>query len=211
MNAHGGRRPGAGRRPGTGRYQGEQTRVMRIPLAAVPVVDHVLEDFRKAQLTAQVTGRPVMRDPPKRSLGEFSVRVPAGSLGFTDDLAEDECDLHELLVRDSSTTYVYTVCGDSMDRAGIFDGDKVLVDRDLEARDGDIVVAVLSGEGHTLKRLRISQDHATLIPESSNPRHRPRRLRSDEEWLVWGVVTVVIRKLRSRPTATTTKTVRSRA
>jgi DNA polymerase V len=150
-----------------------------------------------------------MTDPPKRSLGEFAVRVPAGSLGFTDDLVEDKCDLHELLVRDSSTTYVYTVCGDSMDRAGILDGDKVLVDRGLEARDGDIVVAVLFGDGHTLKRLQVSQNRATLIPESNNPRHRPRQLRPDEEWLAWGVVTAVIRKVRSHPTATTTKKVRS--
>lgn len=169
---------------------------MRIPLSAVPRVDHVLKDLRRDRLAAQVAAQPVLVDPPKRSIGEFGVRVPAGPLGFDDGQIEDQCDLNELLIRDSTKTYLYTVSGDSMDRAGIFDGDRVVVDRSLEARNGDIIVAVLPGEGHTLKRLQIDAETAALVPESSNAKYRPRRLRADEEWLAWGVVTAVIRQYR---------------
>lgn len=64
--------------------------------------------------------------------------------------------------------YILYASGDSMIGAGIEDGDMVLVRRQETARDGDIVVAFVEGEGNTLKRLRHEGQKVILHPE--NPR-----------------------------------------
>lgn len=52
-----------------------------------------------------------------------------------------------------SDTYALQVRGDSMIEDHICDGDMILVERTTEARDGDIVVALVGGTETTLKRL----------------------------------------------------------
>lgn len=196
MKTHGGFRPGAGRRAGSGRFGMEETRAVRVPVSAIPKIGVFLAQMRDEPQKEAVSASALVVDPPKRTIGEFTVKVPAGSLGFDDGFADERCDLNEMLVRDAASTFLYTVAGDSMDRAGIFDGDKVLVDRSLEAQSGDVVVVVLAGEGQTIKRLRLSQDSVVLVPESNNPTHLPRKILAGEEWAVWGVVTAVIRQYR---------------
>jgi repressor LexA len=70
----------------------------------------------------------------------------------------------------SKTNYLLRVRGDSMDRAGIFDGDLVRVRKQAHAEDGDLVVA-LTGEEGVVKRLRKRPGHLAL--ESANPKYRP--------------------------------------
>jgi DNA polymerase V len=173
VNAHGGRREGAGRPAGTGRFGGEPTIVKRLPPAL----------YERALLA-------------HRGIPAFAGRLPAGSPNAIDELAEERCDLQEWLVRNPESTVLYTVTGDSMDRAGIFDGDRVLVDRALMAEDGDIVVAFLSGDGSTVKRLRVEDGVPVLHPESTNSRHQPHRAERTDGFSVLGVVTSVIRQFR---------------
>lgn len=173
MNAHGGRREGAGRPPGSGRFGGEPTIVKRLPPGL----------YERALLA-------------HRGIPAFTGRLPAGPANAIEDLAEDRCDLQTWLVRNPESTVLYTVAGDSMDRAGILDGDRVLVDRALVADDGDIVVAFIPGDGSTIKRLRVENGVPVLQPESTNPRHRPYRVKSQDGLTVLGVVTSVIRPLR---------------
>lgn len=169
---------------------------MRVPVSAIPKIGVFLAQMQVELQQEGVSARALVVDPPKRTVGEFTVKVPAGTPGFDDGCADERCDLNEMLVRDASSTFLYTVTGDSMDRAGIFDGDKVLVDRSLQAQSGDIAVVVLPGEGQTIKRLRLSQGTALLVPESYNPSHLTRKILTGEEWVVWGVVTAVIRQCR---------------
>jgi len=63
-------------------------------------------------------------------------------------------------------TYILYASGESMIGAGIEDGDMVLVRRQETARDGDIVVAYVEGEGNTLKRLRHEGKRVLLHPEN---------------------------------------------
>lgn len=173
MNAHGGRREGAGRPAGSGRFGGEPTIVKRLPPAL----------YERALLA-------------HRGIPAFTGRLPAGAPNAIDELAEERCDLQEWLVRNPESTVLYTVAGDSMDRAGIFDGDRVLVDRALQAEDGDIVVAFLPGDGSTVKRLRIEGGVPLLQPESTNPQYRAHRVERTDGFAVLGVVISVIRQLR---------------
>jgi len=57
-------------------------------------------------------------------------------------------DLNEVLIRHPSSTFFLRVSGDSMVEAGIQDGDLLVVDRSLDARPGQVVVAVLDGSVH---------------------------------------------------------------
>ena len=78
--------------------------------------------------------------------------VRAGFPSPAEDFEEDRIDLNRFLIRSPASTFYLRVSGRSMERAGILDGDYVVVDRGERAREGDIVVAVLDGE-FTLKRL----------------------------------------------------------
>ncbi|MBT3046572.1 MAG: transcriptional repressor LexA [Candidatus Thiodiazotropha sp.] len=63
--------------------------------------------------------------------------------------------------------YVLQVCGDSMIDEGIYDGDYVVIEEQAQARDGDIVVALIDNEEATLKR--IEQRPGQVILHAANP------------------------------------------
>lgn len=81
--------------------------------------------------------------------------VRGGFPSVAQDYVGGDLSLDERLVEHPETTFVVRVAGESMTGAGIFDGDLLIVDRSLEPRDGDVVVAVLDGE-LTVKRLLLS-------------------------------------------------------
>jgi len=189
------RKPGAGRPAGTGKYL-EVTRTLRVPESALPALVSYLDRYRLQRLAAAIPFEPVAFDPPELALGEVTVRVPAGQAMPADDGLEFGCDLNRMMVRNPGKTRIFTVEGDSMDQAWISEGDKLVVDCGLEARHGDIVIAIVLGEGHTVKRLSTRGPRPQLVPESSNPRHRIRELRDDDEWMIWGVVTGALKRFR---------------
>ena len=69
----------------------------------------------------------------------------------------------------SKTCYVLKVSGDSMIEEGILDGDYVVIEQCDSARNGEIVVALISNEDATVKRFWLHKDHIELRPE--NPRY----------------------------------------
>ena len=68
----------------------------------------------------------------------------------------------------SSECYALEIEGDSMMKAGIMDGDIVLIERCNTASDGDIIVALVDGEEATLKRLRREIGKVILQPENDS-------------------------------------------
>lgn len=86
---------------------------------------------------------------------------------------------------------MFTVKGDSMINAGIVEGDKVIVDRSINAKSKDIVVAVVNGE-YTIKRLYKTSSKVELRPE--NPGYQPIVLKEGSELEIWGVVVGVVRR-----------------
>ena len=73
--------------------------------------------------------------------------------------------------------------------AGIFSGDRLLVDRSLEATDGKIVIAAIHGE-LTVKRLSRKGGKVQLLP--ANPDFQPIDITEEEDVVIWGVVTLVL-------------------
>ena len=68
--------------------------------------------------------------------------------------------------------YALEVDGDSMIKAGINDGDTVIIQRCEQAQDGEIIVALVDGEEVTLKRLKRKDGKVILVPENDNYEER---------------------------------------
>lgn len=115
--------------------------------------------------------------------------IKAGFPNPAEDAGGFGLDLNDLLVPRPISTYYLRVDGDSMVGAGINSGDIVVVDKSLEARSGDIVVAAVEGE-FTLKRLKKQGREAWLLPE--NPAFSPIALHEATDVAIWGVVTYTI-------------------
>ncbi len=96
------------------------------------------------------------------------------------------------LIRCRASTVLLRVCGESMEPAGIDHGDLLIVDRGLEPRPGQIVVAWLDG-GFTLKRLVCHRGRLRL--EAAHPAYPPLELDPGAEPQLWGVAVHVIRTL----------------
>jgi repressor LexA len=79
-----------------------------------------------------------------------------------------------------------------MNRKGIEPGDLVLVRQQLDAENGQSVVALIDDEA-TVKEIQ-KADHTVLLkPRSTNPTHKPVVL--SEDFQVQGIVVATIPKL----------------
>jgi DNA polymerase V len=118
--------------------------------------------------------------------------TPAGFPSPAQDDMEEPIDLAAWLIDHPAASYVMRVSGHSMTGAGVSDGDLVVVSRAVEARPGDIVVALVHGE-RTMKRLRRRGDRMWLVPEAEG---YP-AIVVDEHVEVWGVVVALARRYRA--------------
>jgi DNA polymerase V len=124
----------------------------------------------------------------------FDAHVPAGFPSPADDYVEDHIDLNAHLIQQGheAATFIVRASGWSMIGAGIHDGDEIIVDRALEAKNGDVVVAAVSGE-LVIKRLRFRGEKIVLV--SDNPHYPERVIAEGEQLEIWGVATRVLHKL----------------
>ena len=122
-------------------------------------------------------------------------RIPAGFPSPAADYLDDCIDLNaELIIQGhEAATYVLRVKGWSMMEAGIFDGDRIVVDRALSAQQGDIVVAILYGD-RTIKRLGTINGRPALLQE--NPQFQQYLMAAGDQSVVWGAGTNCLRRFR---------------
>ncbi len=121
----------------------------------------------------------------KQSAPLFASQPAAGFPAPGDDLVEKPLDLNDLLISNPTATFFVKVSGDSMEGAGIFSGDVLVVDRSVMATDGKIVVAAVYGE-MVVKRLRKYPQRAELISE--NDSYEPIVISDVDDIYIWGVV-----------------------
>jgi DNA polymerase V len=131
------------------------------------------------------------------SLGEQESRAlplfPGISAGFPSpaaDFIDLSIDLSKELIQNPSCTFFGRVKGDSMRNAGIEDGDLMIIDKSRKCRHGDIAVCFLDGE-FTVKRISLDGKICWLLAE--NDKYPPIRVTEDNDMLIWGVVTNVIK------------------
>src|SRR5690625_5234808 len=110
--------------------------------------------------------------------------VPVGFPSPAQDYSATQIDLTQLLIKDELSTFIVRVAGDSMEGAGIYDGDELIVDRGIEPRDGHVVIAIVDGE-MTVKRLRVTATGVVLRAE--NAAYPDVQVAELSELVVWGV------------------------
>ncbi len=117
-------------------------------------------------------------------------RIQAGMPVMVEQNIEEWINLPHSFLRGRKDVFLLQVRGDSMQGAGILEGDLVIVRPTREVKSGDIVVALLHDEA-TVKRFIEIQGRRYLKPE--NPKYE--NIYPEDEWTVQGKVVGVIRQL----------------
>lgn len=118
--------------------------------------------------------------------------ISAGFPSPADDFLDLSIDLNKEFIKHPSTTFYGRVRGDSMVDAGLNDGDLLIIDKSLAPENGKIAVCFIDGE-FTVKRIKIEKNSIFLVAE--NQKYKPIEVNEDQEFLIWGIVTTVIKKV----------------
>ena len=119
--------------------------------------------------------------------------IRAGFPSPAEDYLHDSLDFNRDLIRHPEATFYGRVEGDSMIEAGISDGDIAVIDRSLEARDGDIVVGYINNE-FTIKYLDLRHRKDGYIElRPANDDYPVFKVDDPESFEIWGVVIHQIR------------------
>lgn len=122
--------------------------------------------------------------------------------------------LDKELVRHPAATYYGRVVGNSMQAAGVLEGDVLVIDKSLEPSEGDLAVCFVDGEfllrylafyapgGKTPKKAGkpgvsyriLKQQKLWLLPADDS--HPVIEVSDANDFTVWGIVTHVIKKVR---------------
>jgi DNA polymerase V len=117
--------------------------------------------------------------------------ISAGFPSPAADFVETGIDLNKELIKHQSATFLGRVTGQSMIGLGIDEGDILVIDKSLEPMDGKLAVCAIDGD-FTLKQIRIEPDCVMLMP--ANEKYKPIRVTADNNLIIWGIVTYVIKK-----------------
>jgi len=129
--------------------------------------------------------------------GERTINVPVvgkvscGMPVLAEENIEDTIPVSKKLAYPPYNYFLLRAKGDSMNRAGINDGDMVLIRQQNSARNGDRVVALIDDEA-TIKEFSASGNTVVLRPRSTNNEHKPIILTRD--FVIQGVVVSTIPK-----------------
>lgn len=109
-----------------------------------------------------------------------------------DDINERTIDLNDLIVSNKPATQLLRVCSNSMEGAGICNGDIVVVDRGIKPSNGKVVIAILDGE-MLIRRYERTINKLYLTPETS----KLAKIEVGEYsgCVIWGVVTWVLKQI----------------
>ena len=130
---------------------------------------------------------------PVKIYDDLKVRgiITAGWPSPAEEELLDTMSLDEFLIKNPDATYMLEIQGDSMQDAGILEGDLVLVERTANFKDGDIVVANIDDEW-TVKYLRKNTKGVYLQP--AKEKYSPIYPDAESQLKVVAVVKAVIRK-----------------
>jgi len=118
--------------------------------------------------------------------------ISAGFPSPAQDFLHQKLSLDEKLVQNKDATFYARVKGKSMINAGLDDGDLLIVDRSIIPVNKQIAVCYIDNE-FTVKRLSIDGKKISLVPE--NPEYPVIEITEENELLIWGIVTYVIKKV----------------
>ena len=121
--------------------------------------------------------------------------ISAGFPSPAEDYIELGIDINKYLIKNSVSTFFLRVSGNSMNNAGIYNNDLLIIDRSINPIPGHIVVAILDGE-FTLKRLIKKQDDYYLKADKEN--YPAINLYEYVDIQIWGVAIYSIHELQKQ-------------
>ena len=134
---------------------------------------------------------------PKKgdSLGQWLIEqgISAGFPSPADDFKEIRISLDKELVKNEESTFYARVSGNSMENAGLSDGDLIVIDRSLNPENNKIAVCFVDGD-FTVKRIIKKEGVLYLKPENQN--YKKIVIKEEDQLIVWGIVTYVIKKIK---------------
>jgi len=159
-----------------------------------PTLREIAEEFHLSvkavhDHVAALTGKGYIRKEAKKGRtlelvdtgDEFNidgnVRIPllgtvaAGTPILTEENTEGVLKIHRSFLKKNRAYFALKVRGDSMEGAGILDGDIAVIEQRAAARNGEIAVVMLDDEGVTLKTFYKERNRVRLQP--ANPRYNP--------------------------------------
>ncbi len=140
-------------------------------------------------------------------------KIAAGFPSPAEDYIDKTVDMNELLISNKEATFIVQVESLSMKNIGIHINDYLIVDRSIRSQHNDIVVAFIDND-FTVKRLMITQNmlHDELVEvfgssydfdslpavwlKPENEKCSPILPRSEQELVIWGVVSKVIKNFK---------------
>lgn len=130
---------------------------------------------------------------PESLEAELLGSIKAGFPSPAENIRE-RLDLSRLLVRHSASTFFFQIDGTSMVDADMDEGDIIIVDKSIDPYNGCKAVCFIDGE-YTVKRVEITPTGAVLLPcNATNGHYKPIPVGPENDFLIWGVVTYVIKK-----------------
>lgn len=168
----GGKRKGAGRPSGGGKF-GKKTKPVRIP---VEMEDEILDYINSNGY----------------SLPLYSSKISAGAASPADEEIAEKVDLNKFLVDNPQDCILVKATGDSMVGAGIFSDDILVVNRNIEPKNGKIVIASIDNQ-LTVKRFQ--KMDGKIILRSENKNYSDIEIPENSDLIILGIVTSIIHKL----------------
>ena len=118
--------------------------------------------------------------------------APCGEPLLGENNVEEMIQVEKSKIKHGAQYFILRASGDSMNKAGIDDGDFVLCRYAEKGETGDRVVALLGSENVTIKYYDKKDGRRILLPKSSNSSHQP--IIPEEGDSVQGVVQEVIKR-----------------
>lgn len=190
VGQRGGSREGAGRKS----LYDEPTKVVRVPESRVIEIKNYLVQSKEARFN-DVASITLVDRSTSMHIPLASEKVAAGFPSPAQDYVDKTLDMNEHLIQNEAAIFIVKVASLSMRDAGIDIDDELVVDRSIEAKHEDIVIALIDNE-FTVKRLMIEADSRWLKAE--NPEFSDIHLKDGQEMIIWGVVTYVLKPFRKR-------------
>ena len=136
-----------------------------------------------------------LNDDNLKKIHVYESGVSAGFPSPADDYLDIDLNLHKYLVKHPAATFFIIAKGHSMEKAGIGNEDLLVVDKSLEAKNNDIVIASVNGE-FTVKRYININGKILLRAETEIGNYPDININESIDFEIWGVVTHTIHNHR---------------
>jgi len=179
-----------------------------------PTINTVLEQIAFQTELVDKLGLTSVLPRTKLSVPVSLERIPAGPAFSTKDEQDKALDLNEFLIHNPISTFIAYVDSESMLGAGLDVNDPIIIDRSIEAKHCDIVVALIDNKDSTIKRLMITNkmskseikeifgDENYPLPKlwlkAENPAYKHIIPSDNQTVVIWGVVTFNLKRIYHR-------------